>query len=122
MHWLSGVPSRTDGDQARVELPRIGADPLDGITCREPRSDPHPGGPRPFRCLEQRGLCVAPLGLEKIVEHRGRRVGEAVISLEGAPDGDHREFRTELCRKGNPLGERSHCSFGSVGRSEEDAH
>ena len=116
------MPSRADGDQARVDLPRVGADPLDGIPRREPRPHRHAGRLCPFRRIEKRGLGVAPLGLEKIVEHGGRGVGKAVVALEGLPDGDHRESRTQLCRKGDPLGKRGHGSFGSVGRDEENAH
>ena len=50
---------------------------------------------------------MAPLGLEEVVEHRGRRVGQAVVALQGAPDRDHRELGTRLRREGDRLGERS---------------
>ena len=75
------VPSRADGDQSGVDLPCVRADPLDGIPRRESRPDAHTGGFRLVRRSEEHALGVAPLGLEEVVKHGGRRVGEAVVAL-----------------------------------------
>ena len=82
------VAARADRDQAGVDRASVGADLARGITGRETRLDPYPGGGGSCGRVGEHSLGVLPLGGQQIVEDGRGRMREAVVSLERPPDRD----------------------------------
>ena len=113
------VPTAT----SRASISRgVGADLLGRIARREARPDRDACRLGPRRRLGERRLGVLALGVEQVVEHRGRGVGEPEVALQRAPHGDHRDLVPDLGGEGDRLVESGAGCHRAVGGDEECAH